>query len=110
MTTNIIAFLDKSAEYCVAEDRGVYEAAATDDARHLHEAQGRIGEALNLAGLLLAALEDQGDRRAMQVYTAVRIIEKKLEKACDRLDRHEAEHATLLSAHTDRPKKTKQGE
>ncbi len=105
-----IAFFDKNTTYRVAEDHGVYDAAATDDAKHLHEAQGRIGEALNLAGLLLAALEDQGDRRAMQVFTAVRIIEKRLEKACDRLDRHEANHARLLPAHADRRGKTKRRE
>ena len=94
MTTSNIAFLDQNATYRVAEDCGVYDAAATDDAKHLHKAQGCVGEALNLAGLLLAALEDRGDRQSMQVHTAVRVIEKKLEKACNRLDRHEAEHVS----------------
>lgn len=85
-----IAFLDQDAKYRLAEDRGVYDAAADDD-KYLRKAEGQIGQALNLAGLLLAALELEGDRRAMQVYTAVQVIEKKLQKALSRLDRHEVE-------------------
>ena len=84
-----IAFLDQTPKYRVSEERGVYAAAADED-EHLRKAEGRIGEALNLAGLRLAALEDQGDRRAMQVCTAAQLIEKKLQKALNRLDRHEA--------------------
>ena len=92
MTTTNIAFLDQPATYRVAEEPGAWDADSPDDARHLHDAEGLIGEALNLAGLLLAALADDGDRRAMQVHTAVGIIEKKLAKACRKIDRYEMRH------------------
>ncbi len=97
MTTSNIAFVDHEATFRVSEDRGVYDGdtTAADNARHLHKAQGKIGEALNLAGLILKSLEDEGDGRAMQIYTAVHIIEKTLQKALRRLDRHEARHAKL---------------
>ena len=105
MNTSNIAFLDKPANYRVHEDRGIYDAgsdaAAAKHARHLHTAQGHVGDALNLAGLLLTALHDQGDRRAMQIETAVRVIEKKLQKACNRLDKHDARHEELFSAYRD---------
>ena len=104
MNTHNIAFLDKPANYRVHEDRGIYDAgtdAAAKHARHLHTAQGQVGDALNLAGLLLTALHDQGDRRAMQIETAVRVIEKKLQKACNRLDRHETSHEKLFATYRD---------
>lgn len=105
MNANNIAFLDQPTNYRIREDRGIYdadsEAAAAEYARHLYTAQGLVGDALNLAGLLLAALHDQGDRRAMQIEAAVRVIEKKLLKACNRLDRHDARHAELFSAYRD---------
>ena len=102
MTVCNIAFLDKNPEFRTREDKGDYDtrpearAAAADHAWHLHKAQGLIGEALNLAGLLLAALEDEGDARAMQTYTAVRIIEKRLVKACRRIDKYDAEQTERL--------------
>ncbi len=105
MNTNNIAFLDKPTNYRIQEERGIYDAgadaAAAKHARHLLTAQGLVGDALNLAGLLLTALHDQGDRRAMQIEAAVRVIEKKLQKACNRLDKHDARHEKLFSAYRD---------
>ena len=106
MNSSNIAFLHQSPTYRVREDRGDYDIesdgnTATDQANELYEAQRQIGDALNLAGLLLASLEDQGDSRAMQVHTVTRVIEKKLEKAYDGLDRHDAKHTELLLAYTD---------
>ena len=107
MTNSNIAFLDEDVRFHIREDRGDYVAhadtheAAADCDEHLYEAQARIGDAMNLAGLLLKALEDEGDARAMQICTAVEVIEEKLRKACNRLDKHDADHTKLLVAYTD---------
>ncbi|MCG8371752.1 MAG: hypothetical protein MJA32_14750 [Proteobacteria bacterium] len=100
-----LAFPDRPRTCQLREDRGDYAveanacAAAADHAEQLYQAQGLVGQALNLTGLLLAALGDAGDPRAMQVHTAAQVIEKKLQKACKRLDRHEARHTKLFLAH-----------
>ena len=105
MNTSNIAFLYQSPTYGAREDRGDYDvesdATVADQANELYEAQRQIGDALNLAGLLLASLEDQGDSRAMQIYTVMQVIEEKLAKAYDGLDRHDAKHTELLLAYTD---------
>ena len=106
MNASNIVFLDEFPRYRIREDRGDYNAdpeahdSAADSADYLYKAQGQIGDAMNLAGLLLASLEDQGDRRAMQIHTVVTVIEEKLTKAYNRLDRHEANHTKLLLAYT----------
>ena len=96
MNTSNIALLHQSSTYQVHEDRGDYDVepdvAAVDQAKELYEAQRQIGDALNLAGLLLASLEDECDSRAMQIHTVTQVIQKKLEKACNRLDKHGARH------------------
>lgn len=99
-----LAIPDRPPIYQVREDRSNYdvEADAADHAEQLYKAQGLIGDALNLAGLLLTALDDDGDPRAMQVHTAAQVIEKKLQKACNRLDEHEALHTKLFLAHAGR--------
>ncbi len=100
MNASKITFLDQTPIFGVCEESPDYDAEDADHAKELHKAQQLVGQALNLAGLLLAALEDQGDRRAMQVYVAVQVIEKKLGNAHDRLDKHEAGHARLYRAFT----------
>lgn len=90
MNASNIAFLDTKPEFHVRENKGDYDAGHEARAKHLYKAQALVGDALNLAGLVLASLEDAGDARAMQVHTALRVIEKKLAKAYRRLDRHEA--------------------
>lgn len=100
MNASNTAFLDRTPIYRVSEESPDYDAEDADYAKQLHKAQEFVGQALNLAGLLLAALEDQGDRRAMQVYVAVQVIEQKLGNAHDRLDKHEVDHARLYRAFT----------
>ena len=107
MNASNIAFLDERPTFHVREDRGAYDTgpeaheAAADHAKSLCKTQGILGEALNLAGIVLKSLEDEGDTRATQIHTAVTEIEKKLEKVYNRLDRHEAHHAKLLLAYAD---------
>lgn len=104
MITSNIAFLGERPEFHVHEDRGDYDPET--HAAHLHEAQSQLGDALNLAGLVLASLEDHGDARAMQVSAAVTAIEEKLKSAYTRLDEHEACHAKLFLAYADLRDKT----
>ena len=95
-----IAFLDETSRFKVREGRGDYDADSgsmpADGVEPFYQAQGLVGEALNLAGLLLVSLEDECDARAMQIHTAVRVIEAKLEEAYRRLDLHEIGRAGLL--------------
>ena len=117
-TTNLSTFPRfATAERQVREDPGVYStdpmtdtrsdgkpkplAAETDHAKHLYGAQRIVGEALNLSGLVLASLHDECDKRAMQIGAALKVIEKKLEKAYNRLDRHEAQRASLIPEYVD---------
>ena len=121
-TTNLATFPRyETAERQVREDPGVYTTEPLTDAdsdrspnistvesnhaEHLSGAQRLVGEALNLSGLVLASLHDEGDGRAMQIETAVKVIENKLKKAYNRLDRHEARHTHLFRAHVDLKKK-----
>ena len=99
MNTSNIAFLEQPPRYRVCEDRSDYEIDA--DAKHFYKAYGLVGEALDLAGLLLVSLEDESDARAMQIHTATRVIEKKLRKAYNQLDRHEMLHTDRRLAHAD---------
>jgi len=105
MNSSNIAFLHQSPTYRAREDRGDYDvesdATVADQANELYEAQRQVGDALNLAGLLLASLEDQGDSRAMQIYTVAQVIQKKLENAYNGIDKHDANNTELLLAYTD---------
>ena len=106
MNTSNIAFLEQPPRYHVREDRGDYDLDA--DGKNLYKAHGLVGEALNLAGLLLVSLEDESDARAMQIHTATRVIEKKLRKAYNQLDRHEALHSDVCLAYADLRDETKE--
>ncbi len=77
------------------------DSLAAEHARHLYKAQGLVGEALNLTGLMLASLGDEGDSRAMQTGTGLKVIEKKLKKAYNRIDRHDRCHTNLFFAYFD---------
>ena len=122
-TTNLATFPRyDTAERQVREDPGVYttdpltdadadrsaktHTTAADHAKHLCAAQRLVGEALNLSGLVLASLHDEGDGRAMQIETAVKAIENKLKKAYNRLDRHEVRHTNLVLAYVDLKKRS----
>jgi hypothetical protein len=74
-------------------------AAADEHARHLHKAQGYLDDAFNLVGALLASLGDEGDSRAMQAETVLKIVERKLNKALNRIDRHDRRHTNLFFAY-----------
>ena len=121
-TTNLATFPRyDTAERQVREDPGIYttepltdadadrsaktSAVESNHAEHLNGAQRLVGEALNLSGLVLASLHDEGDSRAMQIETAVKVIENKLKKAYNQLDRHEARHTHLFRAYFDLKKK-----
>lgn len=70
--------------------------AAHEHAKHLHRAEALFDQALNLVGVLRASLGDEGDDRAMQAETMLDVIESKLSKARNRLDRHAARHKNLF--------------
>lgn len=117
---------DTATAWQVEEDKGFYipdflsdpdydaqaeaYSIAADHAKHLHRAERLLGEALNLAGLMLVSLGDEGDRRAMQMETALTVIEKKLTKAYNRIDKHDAHHTNLFLAYFDLKGKAEGGE
>ena len=108
-------FLDSHAERRVREEKGCYvpdlssgvehdtkpdaHKAAMEHAKHLIEAQRLVGEALNLVGLALVSLGDEGDSRAMQMNAALGAIEHKLSKAYNGIDKHDARHSKLFLAY-----------
>ena len=100
MKANNLAFLNETSRFDVREDRGDYDAdsgtAPANGVEHFYQAQGLVGEALNLAGLLLVSLEDECDARAMQIHTAVTVIEEKLETAYRQIGEHEMQYARLF--------------
>ena len=79
-------------------------------AKHLFKAERLLDEALNLAGLMLASFDDEGDGRAMQTETALKIIEKKLSKAHTRIDRHRRNYTELCLNHLDLGKRANESE
>ena len=76
-------------------------AAADAHTRRLHKAERHVDEALLLSQVLRASMADAGDRRAMQVETVLRIVEKKLRKARSQIDKHDARHVNLFMAYFD---------
>ena len=81
-----------------------------DHAKHLHKADGLLDEAWNLVRLMLAALGDEGDSRAMQTEAGLKVIEKKLSKAHTRIDMHHTRYTNLFFAYFDVKDKTDRGE
>lgn len=69
-------------------DESDAEVAADARTKGLRKAMRNLDEALNLAGVLRAAIAEDGDTRAMQADTVLAGIEKKLDKAHTRIDRH----------------------
>lgn len=78
--------------------REVYS-AANDHARELRDAEQRLDDALNLAGVLRAAVQGEDDSRAMQADTVLKIMEQKLGEARNCIDRHVARHLNLFMAY-----------
>ena len=107
--------IELRADWQVREDRGYYVpdllsdkdydpdrqayAAAEGYATHLRDAERLLNHALNLVGLMLAAIGDDCDSRAMQSEIALTIIKKKLRKAHRRIDQHDRRHTNLFLAY-----------
>jgi hypothetical protein len=73
--------------------------AAYDHTNAQREAMGLLEDAENLLAVLLAAIEDDGDSRAMQVEAVLKIVRKKLDKAHTRIDRQESRQRNLFLAY-----------
>ena len=102
-------FFAANTAWQVREDGGAYGADALRHAAHLRKAERLLDEARNLVALLLASLGDEADARAMQTEIALKLIEKKLNKAHTQIDRHEARHRTLFAARSDLNDETGRG-
>lgn len=81
-------------------DRQAY-AAAREYAVHLQKAEGLVCQAEDLVGLMLAAIGDECDARAMQSYAALKVIEETLRKAHRCVNKHDRRHANLFLAYFD---------
>lgn len=75
--------------------------AANEHARELREAEQHLDDALNLAGVLRAAVQGGDDSRAMQADTVLKIIEARLSEAHRCIDRHSTRHLNLFMAYFD---------
>ncbi len=73
--------------------------AANDHARELRDAEQHIDDALNLASVLRAAVQEETDSRAMQADTVLKIVEQKLGDARNCIDMHGARHLNLFMAY-----------
>jgi hypothetical protein len=87
------------ADFCNSRPK-VY-AAADDHARDLRRAEQQLDDVLNLARVLRASVQEEDDSRAMQADTVLKIIEKKLNKAHNSINRHDARHLNLFMAYFD---------
>jgi len=120
------SLLDRYPDREVREDKGFYlpdrlsdadydanpkaYAAFEQHAKHLHKAEGLLDDAWNLARLMLAALGDEGDDRAMQTESGLKVIEKKLSKAHNRIDRLHTQYTNLFLAYFDLKQKSDEAE
>jgi hypothetical protein len=86
-----------------------FYAAADEHARHLHRAQRNLEDALNLARVLSASFSCEDDSRAAQVETVLKIVERKLNKTLNRIDRHATRHRNLFFAYFDLKEKAEEG-
>lgn len=73
--------------------------AAEAHTEEQREAMALLDDAENLLAVLMAAVEEDGDSRAMQVEAVLRAVQKKLEKAHTRIDRQETHHRNLFLAY-----------
>jgi hypothetical protein len=63
----------------------------------------------NFAGVLQASLGDEGNSRAMQADTVLKVVERKVNKALNQLDRHATRHRNLFFAYFDPQEKAEEG-
>lgn len=75
--------------------------AANEHAGDLRDAEQRLEDVLNLARVLRCAVQGDGDSRAMQADTVLKIIDRKLCSAHRLIDRHDARHLNLFMAYFD---------
>ena len=110
-------FLTRRAVAQVSEEKGFYIpnviteegyranpeffSAAFGHAKNLSKAKRLLGEALDLTKLMSVALSGESRNRFVQAETACRIIEKKLGKAYERIERHDIHHSNLFLAYFD---------
>lgn len=73
--------------------------AAEAHTEEQREAMALLDDAENLLAVLMAAIEDDGDSRAMQVDAVLKVVRKKLRKAHTRIDRQDARHRNLFLAY-----------
>jgi hypothetical protein len=83
--------------------------AADADSEDLREAQGLLDEAANLVAVLRASMEQECDARAARAETVLKIVEKKVNQAHNRIDRHEIRHTNLFLAYFDLKARSKKG-
>lgn len=88
--------LPKDADY--VSDAELYD-AAEEHARHLRRAQRNLEDALNLARVLAESVSGIGDSRAVQAESVLSVVDRKLNKALNRLDRHDSRHQNLFFAY-----------
>lgn len=112
----------RASRYQVNEDKGFYIpdilsderydhkqeslSAVRDHAKHLTKAWTLVGDAMHLVRMMAKAGCEEGDRRAMQIEVACDVIEKKLRKAYNRIDKHDRRHTNLFLAYVDLKEKT----
>lgn len=78
-----------------------YFSAAFEHSKHLTKAQALVGDAMHLVRMMSEARCGEGDRRAMQTNVACDVIEEKLRKAYNRIDKHDRRHTNLFLAYFD---------
>ena len=97
----------------VSEDRPSYEpdtlSAEHFDNDALRDTEGLLDEALNLVGLMLAAVENESDSRAMQTEAGLRAVERRLRTARIRVDEHDSCYEQLLSVYCGLKEATERG-
>jgi hypothetical protein len=73
--------------------------AADAHTEEQREAMALLDDAENLLSVLMAAIEEDGDSRAMQAEAVLKVVRKKLTKAHTRIDRQESRHRNLFLAY-----------
>jgi hypothetical protein len=73
--------------------------AADADTKEQREAMALLDDTENFLSVLMAAIEEDGDSRAMQAEAVLKVVRKKLKKAHTRIDRQESRHRNLFLAY-----------
>ena len=83
------------------EPEAVLSHAAYEHTEAERKTMGLLDDAENLLSVLLDAIQDDGDSRAMQTEAVLKVVGKKLRKAHTRVDRQEWRHRNLFLAYFD---------